>query len=441
MQAEVKIPYFIQYKNGAVKLLTTDSQFPSTINSIGIQKSESLIFTRNLLIGSDKGLFQYDIDAEKPAQLYYEGAAKIYEATYRNEMYKDSLSEHGTGDTVTFHPVTFVLESVHALGFLWTGGQSFGNNIYTATCIPASLYQFGQLITYSSAVWGTEKGLFELNADASFNSDFQHRHYLPGIKVNKVTTMYGLVALGNAYIGGDATIIKNNLLAGTDKGLYYTSNFYEKGADGMHALNFFFFNQLGTLSINDLCVNTSATTRPICDNGVWLATVDGVYLLTPDYSRYIGNTRVAAVYFKGLSQNISETTICTGSSVTATVNTQKYSTAIIEWYQDNQQIFGQSGPELQITRSGDYHAVLHDPCSGIHIESEPVKVTVTPGPVFSFHYPDKLEFCDRQSARLETTNNDLYNYRWYKNGELIDGENTSSINLMEGGAYKVEVSA
>jgi gliding motility-associated-like protein len=68
-------------------------------------------------------------------------------------------------------------------------------------------------------------------------------------------------------------------------------------------------------------------------------------------------------------------------------------------------------------------------------------VQATSAPVFSFNYPDKIEFCDgTASTILKTDNNPAYKYRWYTNG-VLNGGTSYQYTVTQSGKYKVEVSA
>jgi gliding motility-associated-like protein len=95
---------------------------------------------------------------------------------------------------------------------------------------------------------------------------------------------------------------------------------------------------------------------------------------------------------------------------------------------------------LTVKLSGDYYAVLYSSCENIHIETNHLKVQEISVPVFSFNYPDKLQYCESSYTSLKTSENSLYHYRWYTNGTL-NGDTTSSYIVTQTGKYKVEVSA
>ncbi|MEO6851353.1 MAG: gliding motility-associated C-terminal domain-containing protein, partial [Mucilaginibacter sp.] len=63
-----------------------------------------------------------------------------------------------------------------------------------------------------------------------------------------------------------------------------------------------------------------------------------------------------------------------------------------------------------------------------------------PAPVFTFDYPDKLQYCDGTPITLKPVGSANYQYRWYKDGQLT-GDITPSLAITQSGKYKVEVSA
>jgi gliding motility-associated-like protein len=434
----------IQYKQGSIRLITAADGIPYTLNSIGMEKAIlDLAGVHTLMIGTDKGFCTYDMDAEKAVAVQDNGISKVFEATYRRQIYKDSTlanSDRNTGDTIQYLPVVHKGEFTTFVEYLWEGGKQFGYNINTVYNITASIYGYDDLVDYASLVWGNSRGLFQNNSNDSYSSTSPHAHYLDGMNVNKVTSIYGLVAFGNGWWSGDPRYIKENLLVGTDQGLYFSSSYYNQYTYGaLRNFSLFHYDELGNVRVNDICVNAASITEPICEDGVWLACDNGLYLIKPDYGKYLNNQQFKVVSFKGLPDTISSVNICTGSIITALINTSVYSGNTIQWYKDGNELPAQTKDSLVISKSGDYYSVLYDPCENIHLESNHLKIQTISAPVFSFGYPDDLRYCQGTPVNLKTDDNPAYHYRWSKDGAL-SGDTLFNINATQSGKYKVEVS-
>src|SRR5205823_1918451 len=135
---------------------------------------------------------------------------------------------------------------------------------------------------------------------------------------------------------------------------------------------------------------------------------DGLYLIKPDYAKYIINTALNCIQFKN-QPAIAEAQICSGSSVIASVNPYAYNGYNIQWYKDGHELAGESATDLNITQSGDYTAVVYDPCSNnIHFESNHLKVSVISSPTVNLNYPDKSSYCNGTSTTFMVEANSNY---------------------------------
>jgi gliding motility-associated-like protein len=437
----------IHYKNGSIRLIGTGDGIPGTVNSVGI--AESLVFnpqksTSTVMIATNKGFRLYNSDKETITASIDTGNSRVYEATYRTEMYKDSsdiTADFVTQDTIQYQPAVMKPgDGSTAIGFLWEGGKSFGYNINTAVQIYDSVY--GYNLVFSNYFWGNSRGMFQNYWNYSFYSIYYPGgHYLDGINVNKITNIYGLTSFGNGYQDSEHGLIKQNLLIGTDKGFYFSSSLYTGGDDPLRKFSLFHDDKLGNIVINDICVDVVATSEPVCENGVWLAANDGLYYLKPDYGKYLGSQQLKAIRFQNLPDTLSGLNVCSGTAALAVINTFGVKTAgSYQWYKNGSELPGESRDTLTIKTTGDYYAVLYDPCAGIHLESNHLKVNVISGPVFSFNYPDKMQQCNSKPDTLKTDYSPNYHYRWYTNGAL-NGDTTSQYIVSQTGKYKVEVSA
>jgi gliding motility-associated-like protein len=444
----------IEYANGNIRVFGTADGIPGAINSLGIDRGWNMSIGSTMgemIIGTNKGMRTFNVKSQKIGTLPDGDWAgntsiadsRIYESTYRAETFKDSLKTDRSGwdsDTLHYLPVCFNTAGIYQsdaafyIPYVWEGNKTFGNKINTVHTVNDALgnNRYGY---FASFLWGSEKGMFQNTVSGSEYTTFSSwARYLNNIKVNKITDIMGLTSFSNSY---SSLLIKKNLLIGTDNGFYFSSTMYSPGGSYPPKFALFHDTDLGSTVINDICVNAVPNAQPICENGVWLAANDGLYLLKPDYGKYFSNQKQKLISFRNQPDTLSQLQICALSPVTATVQSD-YSN--IQWYKDGAELPGQSKDTLAITAAGEYNAVIYDPCEGLHIESNHIKVSVISGPVFTFNYPPKLQYCDSTSTTLNVTYSAVYRYRWYKDGTLT-GDTTSSLIVNQSGKYKVELSA
>jgi gliding motility-associated-like protein len=433
----------IAYKKGINKVIGAADGIATAVNSVGIVKTQEYAGdTHTLLIGSDKGLYAYDMLREKITARNWVNSSKIYEATYRDLVYKDSAATYPDWDGRKYVPVMIHGESV-TFQYYMAESDIIGHTINTGYQAFASMYNYDMRVSYTALFWGTRNGMFQVNGDRSYFVNRPYAHYLDGINVNKITTMFGLTAFGDGDWYGNRGLIKQNMLIGTDKGLYFSNSIYQRYSaelPGTRQVDLFHFDALRNTVIHDICVNTASVTAPVCDDGVWVAAQDGLYLLKPDYGKYLTTTSINAIQFAGQGAAVSNMQLCAGSSVTAAVNKTIYSGHAIQWYKDGAALPGESNNTLTITAAGNYSAVVYDPCENIHLNTNKLKVTVITAPTVTLNYPDKSFFCDGSTATFKVDAHTSYQYRWYTDG-VLNGHTSNSINVTQSGKYKVEVSA
>jgi len=436
----------IEYKKGIVKAIGAADGIATEVNSVGVPKANSVFSeTHSLLIGSDHGFYTYDMINEKVTVNEQPNAAsQIYEATYRDLTYKDSSAYYiyPDWDGRKYVPVFSHGESTIFWHFA-AESDAIGHKINTAYEAWASMYDYDMRVSFSAIFWGTRNGMFQFNGNLSYFINRDYGHYLDGINVNKITTMFGLTAFGSGWWFGDGRLIKQTMLIGTDKGFYFSNSIYQRydpQLPGMKQVTLFHFDPLGNTIINDVCVNTVSKNEPVCDDGVWVAAHDGLYLLKPDYGKYLTAQSINAIQFDGVDVSISETQICSGSSITASVNTSVYTGHTIQWYKDGNELPGESSNKLIITSAGNYSAVVYDPCENLHLNSNTLKVDVITSPTVTLNYPDENFYCSGSSATFKIDENPNYQYRWYTDG-ILNGNTANSITVNLNGSYKVEVSA
>jgi gliding motility-associated-like protein len=442
----------LELKNGVIKVIGSAKGVPGTLHSIGIDYTGSYFGDNTsglgghpqadhiLLIGTDNGRCNYNYAQEVMMPYPSHVPSRIFDATYRSELFSN-LEFGSYPDVVQQYAVVELTNQTVWGGFLWYGNNSvYGNKIntaYTTFGNVIDLMDYGQLSgSLMNQFWGTENGFFQNSRAYSNYSDKGHNEYLPGVNVNKIASIYGLRSFGTSQNKG---LIKENMLIGTDQGFYYSNSGYAHYDLFVYSL--FHFDPLGNVKINDICVNATSYDNPICEDGVWVAAVNGLYLLKPDYGHYIEPTQqLSSIQFDGHAFNESELEICANTTVDAIVQNTAFSGNAIQWYRNGLEIPNESSSKLTIKEPGDYYTILYDPCSPLHLESNHLKVTQIASPVFTFNYPDKLNYCEGSVANLKTEEKAGYTYRWYKDG-VLNGNTGVSQDISENGIYKVEVSA
>ncbi|MDB5112067.1 MAG: hypothetical protein JWR67_3181 [Mucilaginibacter sp.] len=432
----------IEYKKGGTKVISAADGIVTAVNSVGIPKIQAdYRDTHSVLIGSDRGFYSYDMLNEKITANSSVASSKIYEATYRDLVYKDSAATYPDWNGRKYVPV--IIEGEFSkFQYFMSESDTIGHAINTGYQAWGSMYDYDMPVDYTALFWGTRNGVFQVNGNLSYFVNRTYAHYLDGINVNKITAMFGLTAFGNGHWFSYPGLIKQNMLIGTDNGLYFSNSIYQHYSaqlPGTRQVDLFHFDALGNTVINDICVNTASATEPVCDDGVWVAAQNGLYLLKPDYGKYLTATSINAIQFTGQNGTISEIQICSGSSITAAVTTN-YSGHTIQWYKDGVELPGESNNTLTITTAGNYSAIVYDPCENIHLNTNNLKVTVITTPTVTLNYPDKSFYCDGSTVTFKVDANTIYQYRWYKDG-VLNGNTSNIINVTQSGNYKVEVSA
>jgi gliding motility-associated-like protein len=423
--------------------LTDNVKYP--INSIEIPSFS--YYTNGLLIGTDLGGYFYQFNDNSFHLAGTGGPFKIFGSTYRRLIYSDYSSASSFDITKQVPVIVSDFGTRYYRSFLQ--GGIFGSTLTTNTAFYSNSDLIG--IQYNSNIfWGNSNGMFQVwnNPNGSYGT-VPFKQSLNGITVNKITDIYGLTSIRNTDIN-NRILNKENLLIGTSHGFYFsTSLFGNIGVNELTDFSLFHFDGLGSLPVNDICVTGTAkawldiTTG--CENEVWLGTNDGLCLLIPDYGKYLDTSeKVWAAYFDlpdlPYPDTLFSTKICAGSSIDLKVSPASVNNNLIQWKKDGTDIPGATSATLTVKDSGDYNAVLYLQCENVHVETNHLKVQVISGPVFSFNYPDKIQYCDSASTELKTDNTPGYRYRWYSNG-VLNGTNTYKYTVTQSGKYKVEVSA
>ncbi|GAC1307314.1 MAG: hypothetical protein NVSMB24_18920 [Mucilaginibacter sp.] len=269
----------IEYKKGLIKDIAINSGLTDTVTSIGMANAYGYYTPQNLLIGTKHGLGTYIVNFDSLNYFKYNNyiysPIEIFSATYRTEML--------TGNNYyyyypTYYPIMF---STYFQSFAYDIRHSVesGNKINTALDVPVGVVNSS--VYDGSFFWGNENGLYQESLGFSGQDPNDFVHLLTGTKVNKIADIFGLTSFYQAY---NPVISKDNLLIGTDSGFYFSSSLMDKFVGGgIAGYTLFHYDPLGNTVVNDICVNATATDvsniATGCENGVWLATNDGLYLL------------------------------------------------------------------------------------------------------------------------------------------------------------------
>ncbi|QEM09163.1 gliding motility-associated C-terminal domain-containing protein [Mucilaginibacter rubeus] len=435
----------IQYKKGVTNTISAAQGLVDDINSIGVDYSGIFLTeTANvLLIGTFNGMFRYNMDTEELILSSHKEDSQIFEATYKKLFHSGTYDSSGpqTG-TLRFIPTLVFDDHTYFPGYVWLDGQTFGDHINTAFYTTPTIYDSQIHPNFLNIYWGNDKGMFQIKNSGSYYLSDNYKHYLDNIQVNKITSIYGLTAFGDGHAFFDAGLIKENMLIGTDQGLYYSTAMYDYYGNN-NQLNEFtlsHFDELGNIRVNDISVYPKSTREPVCEDGFWLATDDGLYFVKPDYAAALNNQQAKLISFENEPYDPALKRICEGNEAHLLADQYNDGNAAVQWYRNGQELPGESGVELVTTKPGDYYAVLYDPCQNFHFESNHLKVEVISAPIFSFNYPDHKQYCGISEFKLETDYSQAYHYRWYKDGELLD-KTDNFLLVNENGTYKVEVSA
>ncbi|HVW95713.1 MAG TPA: gliding motility-associated C-terminal domain-containing protein [Mucilaginibacter sp.] len=435
----------LSFISGTVKSVKTKYHINPSINSLGVDVAgggNNYVQTDHaLLIATGHGIYRYNVKKDIMLPIPNDSPSIIYASTYRTEMLSDGQYCRCYADTVNHLPAVELFNYTIYGAEIWTGGQSFGHTIKSAYYTSGDAYDQAYLFTdLTHLFWATEEGLFENNWNQSYSTSIPHRHFLKGADISKIASIYGLRSFGQG-------LAMENLLVGTSQGLYFSNSKYRQSDDGFTSdYSFFYCNELGNKAINDICVNADTYSSAqfnssVCEDGVWVAAADGLYLLKPDYSRTgDAQKQIKAIKFDGQDDAVDNVGLCPNTSVTAAINIYAYSGTNVQWYKDGVALPNESNLTLKIEKAGDYYVKLYDACTNINFSSNHLKVTTIAAPIFTFNYPDKLNYCAGSTATLETENNTNYQYRWYKDG-LLNGNTTSKLEITQPGKYKLEVSA
>jgi len=435
-------PDVIEYYKGSLRDIGKARGLTDTVNSLGIGNQDGFVNPSALQIGTNHGLANYFVVPDSLIYHVYQnntsGPVRIFSETYRKLMYTDNRNDYIAPNY--FYPVIFSTP-FETFGYDIHHMLQSANKISTAYYVPVGVVD-GNAFS-GSFFWGNSTGLYQESLDYEDDDPEDFDHFLNNVNIHKIADIFGLT---NFYKATNPLISKDNLLVGTDNGLYFSSSLMAKFVPvNVAAVNLYHFDPLGNLRINDICVNATdinIITQTECENGVWLGTDNGVYLLNPDYGSYLsGTTYAQALYIDQLLvDSLTNINICQGSSITVQLDDQFINSNIIQWEKNGKDIAGANTLSLNVNSAGEYYAILYDPCENVHIQTNHINVNLISSPVFSFNYPAHIQHCSSATDTLQVDNNPQYHYQWYTNG-VFNGDTTSVYYVTNSGKYNVEVSA
>jgi len=424
----------IELNNSALTTISVNDNSTDIVTSIGVSILSDGI--KKLLIATINGQGYYDYVSNELFFLEYTNKniqpINIWTATYRTTMYPDPYPRF---DAPEYYPLFYTSPfSTYGDNITHTieSGSKFNTMYYTLSGITYPSNYGGSLF------WGNDNGLFQEPMLFPFPRSFAS--FLKDTKVNKIADIFGLASFFDPF----NVISKDNLLIGTEKGLYFSNSLLNKMENSLEVFDLYHFDAMGNTPVYDICVNNTGL-DPVnnCEDGVWLATANGVYLIKPDYLKYLDpNLWVGALYTdKDFTNYLSTVDLCGATSIKLNVNRARAGkNNLVQWMKDGQEITGQISDELTVSSMGEYYALIYSACDNVHIQTNHLKITKSAGPVFSFNYSDKIQQCNNSPYTLQTENNPAYQFRWYTNG-VLNGAATASFVATQCGKYKVEVSA
>jgi gliding motility-associated-like protein len=433
------------YNNGTIYPIGPTQGLSDVVTSVGMP-SYPQNNPNQLMISTAKGVGYYNTNNNSfggyyQYREYTTGPVEIFADTYRTNTITDDAVYYPNS-----YPMRFYLPNTIYAGNIRHIAES-NNQVYTAYYTPLLLntvYWEGNLF------WGNSTGLYQESLNFGGYVPANFNQYLTGININKIADIYGLDSFFNT--NDYPFITKDDLLVGTDNGLYFSNSLLNNTATGTSVFSLFHYDELGNIRINDLCVDTkgnyynggiyySGSYNTKCEDGVWIATDNGLYYLWADFATYLpAGIQTNAIVFKtNDGSNPSGINICSGGSITINLTTAINDNSI-QWQKNGEDIVGQTGTTLNVTESVDYSAILFSPCNSVHLATNHLKVTTISGPTFTFNYPPVIQNCNANPVPLTVTGDPSYQYRWYTNG-VLNGNTTQTLTATASGEYYVEVSA
>ncbi|HEX8577395.1 MAG TPA: gliding motility-associated C-terminal domain-containing protein [Flavobacterium sp.] len=156
--------------------------------------------------------------------------------------------------------------------------------------------------------------------------------------------------------------------------------------------------------------------------------------------------RVHDIDFK-INNGLSAVAICTGGSFTLSIDNPNNNTSPVfypqltyNWYKNNVEITGQTGPSLTVTQLGDYYVETnYGSCSPSASQSQIVAVSTASAASLTITNSGSDFICQGDSSLLVSnfTSNPGYEFQWYNGTTIINGATTDNYEATGPGVYKL----
>ncbi len=148
---------------------------------------------------------------------------------------------------------------------------------------------------------------------------------------------------------------------------------------------------------------------------------------------------ITAQYFNPDPVQASPTYYCSGGAVEL-VSGSPVPNATYAWYQNGQLIQGETDSVLAVSSVGAFYVVGNMPGGGCSTVSDTIDVLENSVyPVSEIGGGDSLNLCEGTSASISVLSGQDYTYRWSLNGDILENEDSTSIEVTTGGVYVAEV--
>jgi len=211
----------IKLSNGNTTIIGSNNGLTGNVNSIGLFLTNNYysVGTANYLrIGTTKGWANYNIKTDQLTFYPDTQSGNIFEENFRTGIFENSAGHNSSNpDAIPIDVYTYSLVNTLTIanGYIWRNGI-YGNALTAFYSFP-NLYFDYQIDNYLIYLyWGSENGLYE-NPLTQADNQSQIKHFLPGIRVNKINNILGLTSFGTQFF-------KSNLLIGTANGLYFSNS-------------------------------------------------------------------------------------------------------------------------------------------------------------------------------------------------------------------------
>lgn len=428
--------YLLRYDKGVVtKVDASSGVLSQNINSVGYDNRfiHVDLSQGRIILGSDIGLGYSDTTFRKffvqriVDQVYGSPIAKtvVRGATPRNVHYDfDFLNYYTTAceDGKSFVTTTYI--TIY-------GSQYPTNTPQINTALSVERHWLSW--EGPKAYWGTNRGLYKRKWVCRFT---QHTldSFLIGTKVNKVAELNSFMSFYNSYDPNSGAI---SVLAGTDKGLYFSNNIRKYTADTFRVAKNYEHLKINNIEIQYRYADEFTTS---CDEYIWLSTDKGLYKLSyrwdrseyPDLSNLIQAQEGASFFFRD--------TIRTCSGTKLKFSTTDIIDGVYQWQKDEIDIPGANSSIYETDQPGKYRVIIGTQCEGQIDVTKEFVVIQEQKPQITFNHPDKIKACAGEKIKLQTVNNSNYTYTWFKDNNVLSGRVANEEEFNEDGEYKVMVS-